>query len=59
MILHQTADESNFLIYAAISFSSVYTNIFKVDCEASYPNLYKSLSAAHSRWNPSTGNFLE
>ena len=34
-------------------YTFVYINLFKVDCEASYPNLYLSLSTAHSRWNPS------
>jgi len=31
-----------------------YSNyLLKVDCEASYPNLYLSLSTAHSEWNQS------
>jgi len=34
-------------------YTFVYINLFKVNCEASYPNLYLSLSTAHSRWNPS------
>jgi len=33
--------------------SSIYSCLFKVDCEASYPYLYQSLSTAHSRWNSS------
>ena len=28
-------------------------NLFKVECETSYPNLYWSLSTAHFGWSPS------
>jgi len=33
-------------------FQLVYTNLYKVNCEACYSSLYNSLSTTHSSWNP-------